>query len=233
MRLKSKGLSSRSGDVVPYIFCQSPDGTSSKTGKAENAYHPDDLRRKDSNLSVDYEYYVTSQVLPPIERLCDSIDGTDRSRLAECLGLDPAKFQSHSSGSAQEKDFQTLESQMSDKERFRNAEKFHINCVQCKNIMQFDSIIDGNKCIQTRGIVCLSCGNTINPASVAIQLENQLRQYIHRFYEGNLICNDQSCGNKTRMMGVYGKRCLMSNCLGMMKFEVSCHILFQRILNNN
>lgn len=37
-------------------------------------------------LILDYEFYLSQQVLPPIERLCDSIEGTDRSRLAECLG---------------------------------------------------------------------------------------------------------------------------------------------------
>jgi DNA polymerase elongation subunit (family B) len=35
---------------------------------------------------TDFEHYLSQQVLPPIERLCDPIEGTDRSRLAECLG---------------------------------------------------------------------------------------------------------------------------------------------------
>src|ERR1700677_2350692 len=39
---------------------------------------------------VDYEYYLAHQILPPIERLCDPIEGTDRARLAECLGMSSA-----------------------------------------------------------------------------------------------------------------------------------------------
>lgn len=35
---------------------------------------------------ADYDFYLSQQVLPPIERLCEPIEGTDRSRLAECLG---------------------------------------------------------------------------------------------------------------------------------------------------
>lgn len=35
---------------------------------------------------VDYEYYLSQQILPPVERLCEPIEGTDRARLAECLG---------------------------------------------------------------------------------------------------------------------------------------------------
>ena len=37
-------------------------------------------------MLVDYQYYLSQQILPPIERLCEPIEGTDRSRLAECLG---------------------------------------------------------------------------------------------------------------------------------------------------
>lgn len=84
MRIKARGGAARSGDVISYIFCASPDGSSSKTGRADNAHSPDEIRRE--SLSVDYEYYITSQVLPPVERLCDNIEGTDRARLAECLG---------------------------------------------------------------------------------------------------------------------------------------------------
>jgi DNA polymerase alpha subunit A len=36
---------------------------------------------------TDYEYYLAHQILPPIERLCDPIEGTDRARLAGCLGM--------------------------------------------------------------------------------------------------------------------------------------------------
>ena len=35
---------------------------------------------------ADYQYYLSHQVLPPIERLCEPIEGTERARLAECLG---------------------------------------------------------------------------------------------------------------------------------------------------
>lgn len=35
----------------------------------------------------DYDHYLSHQVLPPIERLCEPIEGTDRARLAECLGM--------------------------------------------------------------------------------------------------------------------------------------------------
>ena len=39
------------------------------------------------NLLLDYDHYLSNQILPPIERLCEPIEGTEKSRLAECLGM--------------------------------------------------------------------------------------------------------------------------------------------------
>lgn len=37
---------------------------------------------------VDVEWYLTQQILPPIARLCEPIEGTSLAILAERLGLD-------------------------------------------------------------------------------------------------------------------------------------------------
>ena len=103
--MKAKGATARSGDVIPYVFCLGDGGESSKSAQAERAKHPDEIRRAGSELKIgesphsqmrmafsdvvlplDYEYYLSQQILPPSERLCEPIEGTDRSRLAECLG---------------------------------------------------------------------------------------------------------------------------------------------------
>ena len=59
---------------------------------AERAYHPDIVSKAGGALPIDYEYYLASQVLPPVARLCDPIEETSPARLAECLGLDPKKY---------------------------------------------------------------------------------------------------------------------------------------------
>lgn len=105
LRLKAKGGSARTGDVIPYIFCLGGSGESAKTAQADKAKHPDEIRKAGSGLAIgksvfagdtrvfltgghtDYEFYLSQQILPPIERLCEPIEGTDRTRLAECLGM--------------------------------------------------------------------------------------------------------------------------------------------------
>lgn len=48
---------------------------------AQRAYHPDDLAKM-TNLAVDKEYYMTSQVHPVVSRLCDPIEGLDAAAIA-------------------------------------------------------------------------------------------------------------------------------------------------------
>jgi DNA polymerase alpha subunit A len=61
---------------------------------ALRAYHPDTVEKlkRSGELAVDVEWYLTQQILPPISRLCEPIDGTSTSVLAERLGLDGSKF---------------------------------------------------------------------------------------------------------------------------------------------
>ena len=102
--MKSKGVAVRAHDVIPYIMCLGTDGKSARSAQADKAFHPDDLRRQGSELKIgesswrdrwisaveadriDYDFYLDSQVLQPILRLCENIEGTERARLAECLG---------------------------------------------------------------------------------------------------------------------------------------------------
>jgi DNA polymerase alpha subunit A len=55
-----------------------------------------------------------------------------------------------------------------------------------------------------------------------MQLETQVRAIIGRLYAAWLVCDDQSCKNRTRMMSVYGRRCLRADCRGSMHYEVRC-----------
>ncbi|KAJ1580306.1 hypothetical protein NDA11_003538 [Ustilago hordei] len=236
LRMKQRGGSARMGDVIPYIFCLGEDGSSSsKTAQAERAHHPDELRRKDSELKVDYEHYLALQLLPPVERLCESIEGTDRSRLAECLGLDPTKY-SHSTTSsagagvgAGETEFATLDSQIPDQVRFAQCEPLTLTCPSCRQRSTFlgpahrptsttpriltdatNTKEETRNAISTSGIRCTNatCSLPLPLATVTIQLELSIRTHISRYYAGWTECSDRNCASRTRMASVYAKRCL-------------------------
>jgi DNA polymerase alpha subunit A len=87
----------QAGDVVQYVICRntSPDAPShsSSTSLAERAYHPQEVLENNA-LQVDTQYYLSHQLQPVVSRLCAPLDATSDARLAECLGLDGAKFRS-------------------------------------------------------------------------------------------------------------------------------------------
>lgn len=111
------------------------------------------------DIVLDLEHYLANQILPPIERLCAPIEGTDRSRLAECLGtclsfsssscysligipgLDPGLYR-NLGGGVEEKSFSALDSQMSDTERFKDASPFLVRCRQCQGEVAFAPLND-------------------------------------------------------------------------------------------
>lgn len=43
--------------------------------------------KADGTLKVDLNWYLAQQILPPVSRLCENIEGTDVPQLASCLGI--------------------------------------------------------------------------------------------------------------------------------------------------
>ena len=77
--------------------------------------------------------------------------------------------------------------------------------------------------IQAAGVVCPACSNVLAVPSMAMQMENQIRAHIAKYYLGYTVCDDEDCGARTRMMGVYGRRCLglvKEGCKGTVRLEV-------------
>ncbi|KAK0203170.1 hypothetical protein DFS33DRAFT_1345437 [Desarmillaria ectypa] len=233
LKMKARGGSARAGDVIPYIFCLAEGEESVKTGQADRARHPDELRKAGSELKIDYEQYLSQQILPPIERLCDPIEGTDRTRLAECLGLDPSRYRTAISSSfSEERAFASLDLRTSDAERFKDATPFIVRCPACKGELAFAPLNDREaSIIHPHGTACLSptCQKPIPSGSLQLQLEVQMRGHISTYYEDWTVCDDVTCGNRTRMVGVYSRRCLKKGCRGTAAFEYSDAQLYDQL----
>lgn len=61
---------------------------------AERAYHPREFKAENSSLEIDIEYYKSQQIMPPITRICQHIEGLNIQAIAETLELDPNKYRS-------------------------------------------------------------------------------------------------------------------------------------------
>ncbi|CAK9177542.1 unnamed protein product [Ilex paraguariensis] len=134
LRLKKSGYVTgcSAGDTVPYIIsCEQGNGSSSSTGIAQRARHPDELKTDNGKWIIDIEYYLAQQIHPVVSRLCASIQGTSPARLADCLGLDSSKFQSKSSEAVNNDPSILLLCAVDDEERYRGCEPLVVSCPSC------------------------------------------------------------------------------------------------------
>ncbi|KAI8601789.1 DNA polymerase family B-domain-containing protein [Dissophora ornata] len=220
LRLKHKGISVRTGDTVPYVICVDENSPTPRGGYAERAYHPDEVMQQGSGLIIDYEYYLNQQVHPPLDRLCGPIEGTDATRLAECLGLDTSKFKSAVRSTGQDEELQTLASQLSDAERYKDAEPPELRCRSCSATYACSALLVETDSSSRFGLQCPNCKAFAQPASASVQLTGAIRKYIQRYYQGWVVCDDQGCRNRTRMVSVVGRDCFVDGCQGKMHNEV-------------
>ncbi|KAF2863740.1 putative DNA polymerase alpha catalytic subunit [Piedraia hortae CBS 480.64] len=245
LKLMARGKPVKANDVMAFIICGENNGSAEKA--AQNAHPLEEVLAKDSNLIPDVDYYLHKQILPPVERLCAPIDGTNITRLAECLGLDTSKYRvSNASGSADRgNEITSLESQIPDHIRFKDCEVLNLLCLGCKHHFEFRGLFSPVSAEQgtpagvltSNGLACPrpECQKQMSTLTLTAQLETQIRRHTSRYYDAWLVCDDAACGMRTRQMSVYGRRCLGPNCLahgcsGKMRFEYSEKALYNQLL---
>ncbi|EMC92827.1 hypothetical protein BAUCODRAFT_96163 [Baudoinia panamericana UAMH 10762] len=252
LKLMAKGKQVRAKDVMSFIICGSSGGSAENAAK--NACTLDEVLAKDSGLVPDVEYYLHKQILPPVERLCVPIEGTNVSLLAECLGLDTSKYRlsgaSKTSEGGRGDEITTLESQVPDHIRFKECEGLGLLCLGCKRHFEFRGLNHQQPSTSTpeeettpmavvahTGLTCPreDCRRTISTLALSAQLEAQIRRHTSRYYAAYLICDDAACGIRTRQMSVYGHRCLgpkglAHGCSGRMRFEYGEKALYNQLL---
>ncbi|KAI1331307.1 hypothetical protein F5Y16DRAFT_361147 [Xylariaceae sp. FL0255] len=247
LREIARGKNIRRGDVISYVVTGD---SGSSDPVAKRAYTPQDVTKKDSELKVDVEWYLGKQIFPPVERLCANISGTSTTQLAEQLGLDIRRYANNSSAhsGSQDLEIHPLESQIPDEIRFAGCSRLSLRCRKCKTISPFEGLFpatpkntDGEDApakpisVTAQGSSCPSCSSIIPNISIVAQVEHAIRIQTSRYYEGWLVCDDPSCGNRTRQLSVYGTRCLgpkglATGCLGRMRYEFSEREIYNQLV---
>lgn len=238
LRELARGRTVRPNDVISYVVT-SGDSETSSLPAAKRSYTLQDVVKKDSGLKPDIEFYLLKQIFPPIERLCAPIPGTDAVRLAECLGLDVRKYQINTSSTqnTQNTEIFPLESQIPDSVRFESAARFALTCRHCKERCVFEGLAASAHMCNPHGLICPnpSCQKQFSVLTIVAQLESQIRVQTSKYYEGWLVCDESTCGNRTRQISVYGHRCLgprgqAEGCLGRMSYEYPEKQMYNQLL---
>ncbi|GAB7352538.1 hypothetical protein MBLNU459_g2930t1 [Dothideomycetes sp. NU459] len=254
LKMMAKGKKVKAKDVMSYIICGESSGSAENAAK--NAFPMDDVLRSESELKPDIDYYLHKQILPPVERLCAPIDGTNVTLLAECLGLDTSKYRVSTASAAMNADNEIypLESQIPDHIRFKDCAPLGLLCLGCKKRFQYRGVrsttpADGDAeeeagaaaepraVLTNSGISCprAECRRVMPNLTLVAQLESQVRAHTAQYYSAQLVCDEATCGARTRQMSVYGHRCLgprglAHGCSGRMTFEYSEKALYNQLL---
>eukprot|EP00985_Skeletonema_marinoi_P027904 scaffold23518_cov225-Skeletonema_marinoi.AAC.19 len=241
-RMLAKNISVTIGAHIPYIITESEkeDGPSSKkTLAAERARHPDEIARSKGALKPDVEWYLAQQILPPISRLCEPIEGTSPGILAEKLGLDSSKYNSISVDINEDDivDY-TPASCLPDEERFKDVEKFVMTCAACDESAEFPGVFRLTKDVEN-GMTFVQSGfrcpnpNCARPdnwgeedvafcgAKVLNKINMMKKEMQKKYYDGLVRCDDPMCGLETRQLSVCEGCCLKAGCNGRMKLVYS------------
>lgn len=230
------------GDHIPYIITspppQDPNQPAVKVPSAtERARHPEEIARSDGALKPDVEWYLTQQILPPIARLCEPIEGASQQILAEKLGLDSSRYNYNNRSGAEINDDDLIDytpaSLLPDEERFKSVEKLKLFCFACGTENEFPGVlcsvkdeVSGTSTLVS-GLRCpnASCSRPMfwghnNHFECLARIANTMsvwtRALMSNYYEGLVRCDEPGCGLETRQLSVCGGVCLRRGCSGKM-----------------
>ncbi|GAB0097436.1 DNA polymerase [Sergentomyia squamirostris] len=192
----------KKGDTVSYVICQ--DGT--KNAQMQRAYHLDELQLN-ADLKIDADYYLSQQIFPVVSRLCEPLDGTNISRLAQCLGLDAKKYKTLEQKIDREDELDDEENTLvkSNAQKYHFCDKFSFKCVSCHHE---NTMAAAAKRVEANLVpvlaICTNAECKIPPYEYLAGIQNQLilkiRSSINRFYENWMVCDENTCSHNTRVI---------------------------------
>jgi len=154
---------------------------------ADKAYHPDEVIASRGKSEVDIDWYITQQILPPITRLIEHIDGIDVEFVAQCLGADPKKYKYHSEKKRDDVEQgpvhgAILQTETEKSLKHRSLAELKIKCPHCGESYDFPGIVNEGK--GTSGLTCGKCDKQIPEQYVMNRVNLFLKQLIQLYYSG-------------------------------------------------
>ncbi|KAF4148735.1 DNA polymerase alpha zinc finger [Phytophthora infestans] len=244
LALRALGKPVGAGTHIAYVLCKEEE-----PGSGRRAYHPDEVKRANGKLNIDVEWYLESQIHPPVNRLCAHIEGTSSPQLAHCLGLDTAKF-SHSANHFEENDGgDAIPSVLqNDADRFKDCVPLEITCDRCKMASAFPGVFGTSEKDSSlaSGLLCPVCkadfwgfdkegiyGNVGDDLQAVLsnRLHIATRQATKKYYEAWTVCSDVTCKTRTQKQSLRGNGniCSAAGCRATTTLEYPDSALYTQL----
>jgi len=177
----------------------------------------------------DVDWYIMHQLLPPITRLIEHIEGIEVDFVAQCLGVDPKKYKYHTQANRDENGenenaalpsaILKTETQTSLKDR--SIAKLTVKCPICEESNEIAGIFRHDK-KGCSGLICKNeeCNQLLPEKFLKNRLTLFLRQLLDLYYDGTYVCQEPACKQRTRQLSVNSK-CVNGACKGKLSGEVT------------
>ena len=63
------------GTFIPYLICKGDSSVS------ERAFHPDHLLKSNNQLQIDFDWYISQQIYPPVWRLLAPVESVSQEEV--------------------------------------------------------------------------------------------------------------------------------------------------------
>ena len=199
------------------------------------------------NLKPDVNWYILQQLMPPITRLIQHIDGLNIDFVAQCLGVDPTKYKYHSStvtGDGEDDKGAAIPSAVLKSETQksladRSIAKLTVVCPFCQESNEIKGIFrDAKRSIS--GIICQKeeCKQHLPEKFLKNRVIRFLRELLEVYYAGKsfslfpvltimmvfalgvYVCAEPSCKTRTQQVSV-NQRCINGTCKGKLDGEIN------------
>merc|ERR1712137_1482262 len=174
-----------------------------KESFAQRARHLSEFQL-DQSLKIDVAWYKTQQVHPLISRLLGPVEGTDASRIAECLGLDGSRFAQSAAAKASAGDNSygidfaagaaaDVDAVLDRRVRFKSFQSSlsGLRCESCQKDVPFKQMLQpemGEATGANALFRCGGCGGEIKPVQAQNCLKMQIRSMLRSHCEGWVQC---------------------------------------------
>lgn len=194
---------------IQYCVCTSEDAsrfykkTSEKLNNSQCCFSINEIKKY--NLKIDKEYYIRNQILSPINRLCQYIEGTSAEKLSSCFNIyDVKEIKTDKQIEENYLETNVLSLLNESDERFKDIHlKGFLVCSNCMHNVKPNIFIKYFKCNKCLTYLSIE------------QIRNYIFSFIHHlcntFYKQLYIC--QGCTLKTRRIFLKNdKNCPNINC---------------------
>ncbi|XP_044010691.1 DNA polymerase alpha catalytic subunit [Aphidius gifuensis] len=204
---KEGGRMWKKDDTVPYIICLD---TTTRT-PTERAYHIDEFKKNDE-LKIDIDYYLSCQIIPVAERITQPIPELDGGFLAESLGIKNYKSKNTAkmNQAINNNDDDDNNTDEDDLKKYENCESFKFTCrnTTCGAVNEVRSFMREDN-VGLKKPVMLECINKkckLPPWKYVDVIKNDLqttiRLKIQRYYGPTIQCQNTECLKICKRFGI-------------------------------